>query len=168
MLRKVLMSILTFLPAFSAFADEEDNRWNQEYGIRCVTEAAPILGLPSEIVLDISACPDFETVKTDVRNTLLGRSGYQFEWFALDTGTLESALTLLSTDHEESGGSGPYSDASIETIESWYATEAASKEVFEGEFADSYQSGTGVTGLVALKTADGQKLILLSKFTYAE
>lgn len=137
--------------------------------LECIENQPEILGLShGETVFDISACPDLDTVKEDVRRHLVNDSGYRFEWFHTEKTTLADAITFLETDHRNNYGSPPFCTDEVAQVSAFAESDKASSQILYGQFSDSYLGGTSVTGLIFLFTAENDRLILLTKPMYEE
>ena len=141
-------------------------------GYQCVQELNEVVdGLKIEhSVFGIEDCLDSE-INRDLNFYLNEQSGYEPEWFKRGRSSVASAVKLLLTDHSSMDGSAAYSADEVMTfldfLTAWGATEE-SGQIQQGEYADSYMSGTGVTSLVFVLNQEKTKLVMIEKFSYAE
>ncbi len=122
-------------------------------------------------VFDISSCESHSQAFEAVETWFNERSkihGYEPNWFSYAISNMETAVVMMEEDHSWGDGESPWSEAAVDAVVKLYTSPTMHKDMWLGEYADNYMSGTGITGLIVLQTAEADKLIVIEKFLYAE
>lgn len=121
----------------------------------------------ANVTFDTTACAGRLEVLSSLKTEIAGIVDGDLESFDFNSTSIEDALGTLVSDFSRTDGSIDYSEADIEDTAAFYEAEAA-PEVLNSTITSNVFGGTGITEVFVFFTKDDDKIVVLTKRTYAE
>lgn len=167
-MKHLIISI--FILTFAQFSFAESQICGSALGDSPYTEQLNLVDAKAT-VFEISTCDGHTEAFEAVEDWYKKQSEFKnhdYGWFSVEKSNIVDAVKLLEENHSQTDGDDAWSKKQVDTLVEIYTSKDIHKDVYMGEYADSYMSGTGITSLIFMQTEDVSQLIVIEKFVYAE